>query len=340
MLEAESTIGGGSRSAELTLPGFVHDVCCRAPAGARLPGAARPAARGPWPALAAARGAAGPPPGAGGAAGAVGRGHRRRLRRGRRPGVAPHDGAAGGVRDPAGRRAPVAAHRPAPGARRPGPLRARRHPLGVGAGPQPLRARRGPGPVRRPGRPLHALARGPDHRRLRADAGPARPPGRLALAEGGSQRIVDALVSVLAALGGTVETGRRVETLDELDPGAVVLFDLTPRQVVAIAGDRLPDRYRRRLERYRYGRACSRSTGRSTAPSPGPRRTAPDRPRSTWAAPSRRWPGPRPTSPPVAIPSGRTCCWPRPAGRPDPGPGWGPDGLGLTATSRTARPST
>ena len=73
------------------------------------------------------------------------------------------------------------------------------------------------------------------------------------VAERGSQSIVSALVSLLATQGGTVETGHRVETLDELDPDAVVLLDLTPRQVVAIAGDRLPDRYRRRLERYRYG---------------------------------------------------------------------------------------
>jgi len=73
------------------------------------------------------------------------------------------------------------------------------------------------------------------------------------VAEGGSQAIADALVSLLASHGGTVELDRRVERLDELDPGAVVLLDLTPRQVVRLGGVELPERYRRRLGRYRYG---------------------------------------------------------------------------------------
>ena len=72
-------------------------------------------------------------------------------------------------------------------------------------------------------------------------------------ARGGSQRIADALVSYLRSLGGTVETGRRVTSLGHLPPARAVLFDLTPRQVVAIAGDRLPSGYRRRLARFRYG---------------------------------------------------------------------------------------
>lgn len=72
-------------------------------------------------------------------------------------------------------------------------------------------------------------------------------------AKGGSQRITDALVSYLATLGGEVVTGRRVASLDDLPPARAVLFDLTPRQVVAIAGDRLDPRSRRRLERFRYG---------------------------------------------------------------------------------------
>ena len=72
-------------------------------------------------------------------------------------------------------------------------------------------------------------------------------------ARGGSQRIADALVSYLGSMGGEVATGHRVSSLADVPPARVVLFDLTPRQVVAIAGDRLPIRYRRRLERYRYG---------------------------------------------------------------------------------------
>ena len=70
---------------------------------------------------------------------------------------------------------------------------------------------------------------------------------------GGSQRLADALVSYLRSLGGDVETGTRVESLAELGGARTVLLDVTPRQLVAIAGDRLPDRYRSRLERFRYG---------------------------------------------------------------------------------------
>ena len=72
-------------------------------------------------------------------------------------------------------------------------------------------------------------------------------------ARGGSQRLTDALVSYLRSLGGEVETGRRVTSLADLPPARPVLFDLTPRQVVAIAGDRLDIRARRRLSRFRYG---------------------------------------------------------------------------------------
>ncbi|MEN3314561.1 MAG: hypothetical protein V7605_795 [Acidimicrobiaceae bacterium] len=72
-------------------------------------------------------------------------------------------------------------------------------------------------------------------------------------ARGGSQRIADALVSYLRSLGGEVITGHRVSSLADVPAARAVLFDLTPRQVLAIAGDRLPTRYRRRLERFRYG---------------------------------------------------------------------------------------
>jgi len=70
---------------------------------------------------------------------------------------------------------------------------------------------------------------------------------------GGSQRLSDSLASYLRALGGEIETGRRVESLAELGDSRAVLLDVTPRGLLALAGDRLPDRYRRGLERYRYG---------------------------------------------------------------------------------------
>ena len=71
--------------------------------------------------------------------------------------------------------------------------------------------------------------------------------------KGGSQRLTDALVSYLRSLGGEVVTGHRVTSLADLPPSRAVLFDLTPRQLVAVAGDRLHPRARRRFERYRYG---------------------------------------------------------------------------------------
>ena len=70
---------------------------------------------------------------------------------------------------------------------------------------------------------------------------------------GGSQGIADALGAQLTALGGDIKTGWRVERFAELPPAETVLFDLTPRQLLAIAGDRFPSRYRRRLERFRHG---------------------------------------------------------------------------------------
>jgi phytoene dehydrogenase-like protein len=73
------------------------------------------------------------------------------------------------------------------------------------------------------------------------------------VARGGSQRLTEALVAELESAGGEVETGRRVESLDELGDAAPVLLDLTPRQLLRIAGTRLPDGYRRRLSRFRYG---------------------------------------------------------------------------------------
>ena len=73
------------------------------------------------------------------------------------------------------------------------------------------------------------------------------------VAQGGSQAISRALASYLRSLGGRIETGRRVTRLAELPPARVVLFDTSPDQLAAIAGDALPAGYRRRLGRYRYG---------------------------------------------------------------------------------------
>jgi phytoene dehydrogenase-like protein len=73
------------------------------------------------------------------------------------------------------------------------------------------------------------------------------------LAEGGSQRITDALVGYLRSSGAEIVTGAPVGALDELPRSRAVLLDVTPRQLLRLAGERLPSNYRRKLERYRYG---------------------------------------------------------------------------------------
>ena len=71
--------------------------------------------------------------------------------------------------------------------------------------------------------------------------------------KGGSQVLADALVKDLEQLGGTVTLGTPVESFEQVPRAKVVLFDVTPRQLLGIAGDRLPGRYRNALTRYRYG---------------------------------------------------------------------------------------
>jgi phytoene dehydrogenase-like protein len=73
------------------------------------------------------------------------------------------------------------------------------------------------------------------------------------VARGGAQRLADALAAHLAALGGEIVTGTLVTALADLPPAGCVLCDVTPRQLLALAGDRLPGGYRRQLARYRYG---------------------------------------------------------------------------------------
>jgi len=71
---------------------------------------------------------------------------------------------------------------------------------------------------------------------------------------GGSQAITDALIGYLQQLGGAVHTNRRIMSLDETDPGeGPVLCDLTPRQLLYIAGERLQKTYRRAMQDFRYG---------------------------------------------------------------------------------------
>ena len=70
---------------------------------------------------------------------------------------------------------------------------------------------------------------------------------------GGTENLAISLAASLQGLGGEIHTSSPVRSLAELPPARIVILDLTPRQVLAIAGDRLPTGYRRRLARFRYG---------------------------------------------------------------------------------------
>jgi phytoene dehydrogenase-like protein len=254
VLEAAQTVGGGCRSAELTLPGFVHDVCSAvhplvagspffrslplADLGVELVHPPAPLAH-PLPdgtAVVLERSVAATAAGLGPDAAAY-----RRLAG---PLVRDAEALLDGVLGP--------------------PLRPPRHPL-----PLARLARHGL-------RSAVALGRRFEGERARAllagMAGHSFQPLDAPLTagfglvlmvlghavgwpvvRGGSGRLADGLATHLRALGGEILTGRRVTSLDELPAARTVLLDVTPRQAVAIAGARLPAPYRRRLDRYRYG---------------------------------------------------------------------------------------
>jgi len=98
------------------------------------------------------------------------------------------------------------------------------------------------------------------------------------MARGGATAIANALVAELRAAGGEVLTGHRVDSLADLPTARAVLLDVTPRQLLAIAGDRLPGRTRRRAERFRYGAGVFKIDWALDGPVPwaaeGPRRAA------------------------------------------------------------------
>jgi phytoene dehydrogenase-like protein len=255
VLEGEETAGGGCRSAELTLPGFVHDVCSTVHAlaiaspflrdlrlqrhGLELAHPETPLAH----------------PFDDGTAVVLERSVEETAR-----GLGP-DGDAWRrlfeplVRDWEGLFDDLLA-----------PLRPPRHPLLMARfGLSGVRSCRGLARSRFEGERARALLAGCCAHSMLSLRAPVSAAFGIVLAlsahavgwpvaRGGSQRLTDALLAELRSLGGTVETGRRVESLDELPAGAdPVLLDVTPRQLLRIAGERLPDGYRRRLSRYRYG---------------------------------------------------------------------------------------
>ena len=73
---------------------------------------------------------------------------------------------------------------------------------------------------------------------------------------GGTQNISEALAAHLKSLGGEIVTGVRVESIDDLPAARCVLFDVTPRQLLRILGDGLSASFKNKLNNYRYGPAA------------------------------------------------------------------------------------
>ncbi|HEX6139983.1 MAG TPA: NAD(P)/FAD-dependent oxidoreductase [Candidatus Limnocylindria bacterium] len=256
VLEANPTIGGGARSAALTLPGFVHDLCSAVhPLGASSPAFAR------WPLKEHGLEWIQPPvavahPLDDGSAALV----RQNL-----------DATAGqlGADGEAYRRlvGPVARDWPLIATDLLGPFRPgriARHPFRFARfgwhalQPATALARRFATPQAR------ALLGGvAAHSFLRFDRavsggfalvllGAAHSAG-WPFARGGSQAITDALAAYLRSLGGEIRSGCKVTRMEDLPSHRSVLFDVTPRQLLAIAGDRLRGSYAAQLRRFRYG---------------------------------------------------------------------------------------
>jgi len=257
VLEAAETIGGGTRSAELTVPGVIHDVCSAGqPMAAASPffrelGLERHGLEWRWAEVDLAH-----PFDDGSAATMV-----RSIER----------TAAGlGEDGPAWRQLfeSPAAHfdeinedglRPI--------LHLPRHPLRLArfgipaAAPATLLARRWRSPATRAlfaGTSAHSFS--PLTQPFSAAVGMALTTACHSVgwpvAAGGSTAIAAALASVLAEHGGRIETGVRVRSLAELGSPDVVAFDLAPAGVAAIVGDRLPSRVARAYRRYRHGPAA------------------------------------------------------------------------------------
>jgi phytoene dehydrogenase-like protein len=87
--------------------------------------------------------------------------------------------------------------------------------------------------------------------------------------KGGAQRLSNALASYFRSLGGEIQTNARVTNIDELPSSAkTVLCDLSPRPLLAIAGHTLPEDYRRKLERFQYGTGVFKVDWALAAPIP------------------------------------------------------------------------
>jgi phytoene dehydrogenase-like protein len=255
VIEGAATPGGGCRTAELTLPGFAHDVCAAVhPLAGASPFFARAGLSAYGLRLLTPKVAFAQPLDGGRAAAAQGSVEETASRLG------PDGRAYRQLLEPLVRDFP----RTLPDILAPLGRRVPRHPLAMarfgleGLLPASVLARRLRGDE---ARALLAGAAAHSVRPLTAPLTGAYGLLFLAIAhslgwplvEGGSGRIIDALVAELASLGGQVETGRWVTSLDSLPAARAVLLDVTPRQFLALAGDRLPGGERWALAGYRYG---------------------------------------------------------------------------------------
>jgi phytoene dehydrogenase-like protein len=254
VVERADEVGGGARTAELTLPGFRHDVCSAvhplaagSPYLARL-GLERHGLEFVYPAIEAAH------PLDDGTAVALHRsvGHTA-------AGLGPDESAYAALIEP------LAAGWPALAELLLAPPRLPRHPLlAARFGASAIRSAWGLAERAFTGRRAKALLAGMAAHAMR----PLTAQGTAAygivlltvghavgwpVARGGSQAVPDAMRAELEALGGVVETGRGVHSLRDLPAAKAILFDVSPRGLVEICGDQLPDRYIRALGRYRYG---------------------------------------------------------------------------------------
>jgi phytoene dehydrogenase-like protein len=256
VLEAEPTIGGGCRSAELTLPGFVHDLCSAIhPLGAASPfmraaGLERHGLNWIHPAAPLAH--------------PLDDGSAVMLERSLAATCAGlgRDGAAYWklLR-------PLVAHSDALLSDVLGPLHVPHHPLLLARfGLLALRSAVGLARDTFRAQPARAIFAGMAAHAVQPLTNPATAAFGLLFAtlghtsgwplvRGGSQRLTDALVARLTEAGGRVITNQRVRSLSDLPSARMALFDVSPRQLIHIARDRLPPGYVKQLARYRYGPA-------------------------------------------------------------------------------------
>ncbi len=71
--------------------------------------------------------------------------------------------------------------------------------------------------------------------------------------KGGSAKIADALAAYFVSIGGKIETGQMITSMQQLPSSRAVLFDVTPKQILQIAGHKFSVIYKWQLKRYRYG---------------------------------------------------------------------------------------